>query len=169
MYRWNDVSESSASGARRGPLRAAFRLASLAAALGIVTLMLGAAGAARAQSTMRSPESVQTALGILSQVVADSGKLIAARRYDQLPRESNEFEAAVTVLEQGLGNQSSTLKSKLEPLVGKARVASSAMREAVEAHRDSMLPLAHRQLAQAVSEIIASFPASLRPAAGNGA
>lgn len=149
-------------------MRTARRLALLAAAAGIIAFQLGAPTAARAQSTMRSPESVQTALGILNQVVVESGKLIAARRYEQLPRESNEFEAAITVLEQGLGKQPAALRMKLEPLVGKARVASSAMREAVEVHRDSMLPLAHRQLAAAVSEIIATFPASLRPAAGGG-
>jgi hypothetical protein len=103
---------------------------------------------------------------MLSQVVADSGKLIADHHYDQLPRESSEFEAALTSLEQGLGNHPSPLRTQLEPLVGKARIASSAMREAVEAHRDSMLPLAHRQLADAVSQIIESFPPAMRPGAG---
>lgn len=142
------------------------RLLNLTVCAGLLALALGAAQPAGAQSTMRSPESVKSALGILSRVVVESGKLIAAHRYDQLPRESNEFEAGLTALQQGLGNGPSPLNSKLEPLVGKARVASSAMSEAVEAHRDSMLPLAHRQLADAVSEIIASFPPDLRPAGG---
>jgi len=142
------------------------RWSGLTIAAGIVVLTLGAVPATRAQSTMQSTESLQSALGVLSQVVTDSGKLIADHRYDQLPRESNEFEAALTTLEQRLGNHPSTLRTELEPLVGKARIASSAMREAVEAHRDSMLPLAHRQLADAVNEIIASFPPAMRP--GNG-
>ena len=134
-------------------------------AAGIMALVLGAAPGARAQSASTA-ESIQSALGILSRVVTDSGKLIADRRYDQLPGESNEFEAALTALEQQLGSRPSPLRTKLEPLIGKARIASSAMREAVEAHRDSMLPLAHHQLADAVNEIIASFPPQLRPEAG---
>jgi hypothetical protein len=136
-------------------------------AAGLLALALGAGSPARAQN-LRSPDSVKSALGILARVVADSGKLISAHRYDQLPRESNEFEAGLTALEQGVGNRPSPLRTKLEPLVGKARVASSAMSEAVEAHRDSMLSLAHRQLADAVSEIIAAFPPDVRPAAGGG-
>ena len=143
-------------------------LANSTLAAGLLALALGAVQPSSAQSTLRSPESVKSALGILSRVVSESGKLIAAHRYDQLPRESTEFEAGLTALRQGLGNGPSPLNSKLEPLVGKARVASSAMSEAVEAHRDSMLPLAHRQLAAAVSEIIASFPPDLRPAAAGG-
>lgn len=95
--------------------------------------------------------------------VADSERLIASHDYGQLPRESNEFEAGLIALEQGLGDQPSPLKSKLEPLIAKARVASSAMTEAAEAHRDSMLPLAHRQLSEAVTAIIAAFPPALRP------
>jgi len=150
MNRWNGVSVLFAAG------------------IMAFMLMLCAAPGALAQSASTA-ESVQSALGILSQVVSDSGKLIAAHRYDQLPREANEFEAGLTALEQQLGNRPSILRAQLEPLVGKARVASSAMREAVEAHRDSMVPLAHRQLADAVSEIIATFPPALRPATeGNG-
>lgn len=99
----------------------------------------------------------------MNAAVADSERLIASHDYGQLPRESNEFEAGLIALEQGLGNQPSPLKSKLEPLIAKARVASSAMTEAAEAHRDSMLPLAHRQLAEAVTAIIAAFPPALRP------
>ncbi len=76
------------------------------------------------------------------------------------------MEAGLTALEQGLGGRPSELRSKLEPLIGKARIASSAMSEAVASHRDSMLPLAQRQLADAVNAIIASFPPELRPAGG---
>ncbi|MGH8261246.1 MAG: hypothetical protein ACREUG_16315, partial [Steroidobacteraceae bacterium] len=140
-------------------LRASTLIAACAA-LSAGALLAGPA--AQAQGTLSSPASIRAALGIMSRVVAESGRLIAARRYDQLPRESNEFEAGLIDLEQGLGNQPA-LREKLEPLVGKARIASSAMSEAVGAHRDSMIPLTHEQLADAVSEIIASFPASLRP------
>lgn len=166
MDRWNDVSMSPAARAGHGAIRGAVRFAALVLTAGIIAFMLGAGPAARAQSTMSSTESVRSALEVLSRVVAESGKLIAAHRYDQLPGESNQVEAGLAALDRGLGKGPSPLRSKLEPFVGKARIASSAMSEAVEAHRDSMLPLAHRQLADAVREIIASFPPQLRPATG---
>jgi hypothetical protein len=135
------------------------RAASMLPAIG---LLLGAAVCA--QTAFRAPESIRVGLSVMSQVVESTGRLIAAGRYDQLPAESSEFEAGLTALQQGLGDQPSPLRTKIEPLLARARVAASAMSEAVAAHRDSMLPVAHDQLADAVQSIIALFPESLRPA-----
>ncbi len=118
-----------------------------------------------AQAVFRAPESVRLGLSVMSQVVENTGRLIAAGRYDQLPAESNEFEAGVTALEQGLGNPPTPFKTRIEPLLARARVAASAMSEAVASHRNSMLPVAHDQLADAVQSLIAMFPASLQPPA----
>lgn len=115
------------------------------------------------QSIVRSPEAVRGALAGMNEVVEHSGRLIASHDYSQLPGQANEFEARLIAFEQGIGPQPSELKSKLEPLIGKARVASSAMSEAAQSHRDSLLPLTHRQLAEAVSAIIAAIPPALRP------
>lgn len=125
-----------------------------------------AGSAAWAQSSAPPPDSVKSALDLMSHVVADSGRLIASHRYDELPRESSELEKGLTTLERGLGSPPSALRSKLEPLIAKARVASSAMSEAVESHQESMLPLTQRQLAEAVKAIIDTFPAGLRPETG---
>ena len=115
------------------------------------------------QSIVKSPEGVKSALAAMSEVVEQSGRLIASRDYAQLPREANEFEARLIEFEQGIGSQPSELKSTLEPLIAKARVAASAMSEAAQSHRDSMLPLTHRQLASAVAAMLAATPASMRP------
>ncbi len=136
-------------------------VASLLAAAGLLL-----AAAVCAQSAFRAPESIRVGLSVMSQVVENTGRLIAAGRYDQLPAESNEFEAGMTALEQGLGDQPSPFKTRIDPLLARARVAASAMSEAVASRRDSMLPVAHDQLADAVRSIIALFPESLRPAAG---
>ncbi len=134
------------------------RAASMLPAIG---LLLGAAVCA--QTAFRAPESIRVGLSVMSQVVENTGRLIAAERYDQLPAESREFEAGMTALQQGLGDQPSQLRTQIEPLLARARVAASAMSEAVAAHRDSMLPVTHDQLADAVRSIIALFPESLRP------
>ncbi len=126
------------------------------------------ATAVHAQMAFRAPESVRVGLSVMSQVVDTTGRLIAAKRYEQLPAESNEFQAGVTSLEQGLGDQPTQFKLQIEPLLARARVAASAMSEAVTSHRESMLPVAHDQLADAVQSLIALFPPSLRPQADAG-
>ena len=119
--------------------------------------------AAWGQAIVRSPDVVRSALAAMNEVVQQSGRLIASHDYGQLPRQANEFESRLIEFEQQLGTQPSALRSQLEPLIAKARVASSAMNEASEAHRDSMLPLTHRELAGAVAAMIAAMPASMRP------
>jgi hypothetical protein len=133
------------------------------AGLLLAAVVLGPA--ARAQSTFRAPESVKIGLGILHQVVVDSGRLITAGSYDQLPQQSDRFEAGMAALQQGLGEGASPFRKQIEPLIARARVASSAMSEAAKARRTSMLPVAHKQLADAVSALIALFPPDMRPAA----
>ncbi len=135
----------------------------VATLLAAISLLLAAA--VGAQTAFRTPASIRVGLSVMSQVVENTGQLIASGRYDQLPAESNEFEAGVTALEQGLGDQPSPFKTRIEPLLAKARVAASAMSEAVASHRNSMLPVAHDQLADAVQSLIALFPQSLRPPA----
>lgn len=143
-------------------------LAAGALAIGLLAgSSVSAQGVGREPGFGLAPGSVKDALGLMSRVVSDSGQLIASHHYDELPRESRDLEAGLATLERGLQQQPTGLRSKLQSLVGKARIASSAMTEAVEAHRDSMLPLAHRQLADAVSAIIATVPPDLRPAPGS--
>jgi hypothetical protein len=142
------------------------RLRDTAAFFAVAGLLLGLAvlgSAARAESSLRAPEAVKLGLGILKEVVTDSGRLIAAGRYDDLPGESDRFEAGMADLQQGLGAGTSPFRKQLEPLIARARVASSAMSEAARARRTSMLPIAHEQLAQAVDALIQLFPPDLRP------
>lgn len=142
------------------PMRAATVSALAGLLLGLAALGLEA----RAQSSLRAPESVKIGLGILEEVVIDSGRLIAAEDYDALPRQADRFEAGMAALEQGLGEGASPLRKQIEPLIARARVASSAMSEAARARRTSMLPIAHQQLADAVDALIPLFPPDLRPA-----
>jgi hypothetical protein len=137
------------------PLRAALVVAVAGSAL------LGVSVAA--QGTLTAPQSIRIGLGIMNQVVTDTARLIAEQSFDQLPRESDRFEAGVEALQQGLGDAPSPLRKQIEPLVARARVAASAMIEAARSHRTAMLPVAHEQLASAVSSLVALFPSELRP------
>jgi hypothetical protein len=141
----------------RRPTRAAATVLTAAALLG---------AAAWAQLGLRSPQSVRLGLSVISQVVANTGRLIAAGRYAELPAQANELDAGIASLQRGLGDQPSSFKTKLVPIIAQLRVASGAMREAATHHRESMLPVVHDQLAQAVSDLVALFPQNLRPATG---
>jgi hypothetical protein len=137
-------------------------LISLAGALLVLTALGGPL--ARADSSLGAPESVKMGLGILNDVVVNSGRLIAAGSYDELPKQADRFEAGMAALQQGLGEGASPFRKQIEPLLARARVASSAMSEAARSHRTEMLPIAHRQLADAVRALIALFPPELQPA-----
>jgi hypothetical protein len=121
--------------------------------------------AARAQSAapFRAPESIRSGLAILNQVVIDSGRLIAAGSFEQLPRQSDQFESGATALEQGLGDSHSQFRRDVERVLARARIASGAMSDAATAHRTAMLPAAHQQLADAVRALDALFPPEVRP------
>ncbi len=138
------------------------RAAALVSLAGLLLGVLAPGAPVRAQA-FRAPESVKMGLETLNKVVIDSGRLIEARSYDQLPQQSDRFEAGMAALEQGLGQGASPFRKQIEPLLARARVAASAMSEAVRSHRTAMLPVAHRQLADAVGALIALFPPGMRP------
>jgi len=129
----------------------------------LAAVLLLFAGALPAQTTWKSPESIKTGLRIMNQVVGHTGRLIAAKNYDQLPREGQEFEQGLAVLNEGIANESADFKTKIGPLLAKARVAANAMSEAAQTHNESMLSLTHEQFAAAVKAVTDMFPEEMRP------
>jgi hypothetical protein len=129
----------------------------------ICAALLLAAAPLRAQTTFRSPDAVRTGLRVMNQVVRQTERLIASKTYDQLPHEAREFDAGLDALQEGVGNQPSDFKTKLGPLLAKARVAASAMSEAAQTHQDAALGTTHEQFATAVKAVTEAFPKELRP------
>lgn len=121
------------------------------------------AGPALAQTALKSPQSVKTGLRIMNQVVGHTGRLIASRSYDIVPREGEELEAGAAVLREAIANEPAAFRSKVEPLIEKALEASSAMGAAAKAHDDAKLASTHDQFAAAVKSLIEQFPEDLRP------
>lgn len=139
----------------------------LAASIALAaSLLLGPI--ARAQLAFPAPESIRLGLSVLAQVVASTGRMIAAGRYAQLPAQSNELEAGIESVLRGVGDPPPAFKTQLVPLIAQLRVASGALREAATHHRESMLPVVHDQLAEAVQSLISLFPENLRPPASAG-
>ncbi len=116
-----------------------------------------------AQTALKSPQTVKTGLRILNQVVGHTGRLIAAKSYDQVPREAGEFTDGVAVLREGLAGEPAAFKAKIEPLIEKALKASSAMVDAAKAGNEATLTTTYDQFAAAVKVVIEAFPEDLRP------
>jgi hypothetical protein len=131
----------------------------------LAAALLLAAGPLRAQTIFKSPDSVRAGLRIMNQVVRHTGQLIASKTYDQLPHERREFDEGLDTLQEGIGNQPADFKTKLGPLIAKARVASSAISEAAQTHNDAALGVSHGQFAAAVKALTEAFPEELRPRA----
>jgi hypothetical protein len=135
--------------------------------LGLWLLVLAYAlcdSTARAQSeaAFRAPDSIRSGLAILDQVVIDSGRLIAAGSFDQLPRQSDQFESGASAVEQGLSDSPSQFRRDVERVLARARVASGAMSDAAAAHRTALLPAEHQQLADAVRALDVLLAPALR-------
>jgi hypothetical protein len=115
------------------------------------------------QTTLKSPQTVKTGLRILNQVVGHTGRLIASKNYDQVPREAGEFADGVAVLREGLAGERAAFKSTVEPLIDAALKASNAMGDAAKAGNESALNATHEKFAAAVKSVVEAFPEELRP------
>jgi hypothetical protein len=124
--------------------------------------VLIAAGAS-AQSTLKSPQTVKTGLRILNQVVGHTGRLIASKNFEQVPRAAVEFTDGVAVLREGLAGEPAAFKAKVDPLIDTALKASSAMGEAAKAGNEAALNSMQEKFASAVNAVVEAFPEDLRP------
>jgi hypothetical protein len=125
------------------------------------------AGLAFAQTEMKSPARVQTALATLNRVVAHTQRLITAKNYTRLPHENDEFKEGVTALNSAIANEPADFKDKIEPLLSKAQADSHSVADAAVAHGDAKLDSSHALFADSVKAVLAAFPASVQPSAAD--
>jgi azurin len=114
---------------------------------------------------LKSPQSVRTALRIMSQVVDHAGRLIAAANYALVPREVQEFGEGVEALRDAMAGEPADVRSGIEPLLRAALQTSQALSAAARRGDGSAIAAAHRRFGAAVQAVIAAFPGELRPRA----
>jgi hypothetical protein len=113
---------------------------------------------------LKSPDQVRTGLRIMNQVVGHTGRLIAAKNYDQVPREGGEFTEGAGLLRTAIAGEPADFKAKATPAIDKAAAASAALSEASKSHDDAKVGPAHAAFASAVQALIALFPDAVKPA-----
>ncbi|HEX5418717.1 MAG TPA: hypothetical protein VFY39_01830 [Gammaproteobacteria bacterium] len=137
--------------------------APLAAAAVVLTLMLPAYG----QGQLKSPDDVKTGLRIINQVVGHTGRLIASKNYDTVPREHHEIVEGAEILRDALAKEPEAFRTKADGLLDRVVSASSALAELSKTHDDAKLATAHAALADAVHRVLDLFPKELQPARRN--
>ena len=118
-----------------------------------------AADAATAQ------DSVKKGLRIFNQVVAHTGRLVAAKSYENVGHEHEEVIEGAEILREGLAGGAADLKAKAEPAIVKAVAASTALKDISATKDATKTEAAHAAYAAAVKELIALFPADMHPPA----
>lgn len=118
---------------------------------------------AQAPSTLASPDDVKTGLRILNQVVGHTGRLIASKNYDTVPREHHEIVEGAEILRDALAKDPKEFRDTIDAMLDKVVDASSALAPPSAKHDDAALAAAHTRLADAVHAVLDEFPASLQP------
>jgi hypothetical protein len=133
-----------------------------------VTAMCFAAGVAVAQAPqLSSPEQAQKALSVMSRVVDHTQRLIAAKNFNQLPRENEEFAEGSDALKQSIAKDPAAFKAKIEALLEKAGATSKDLAAASSTSDSSKLSRLHDELAQSVRLVVAAFPNDAKPGPAN--
>ena len=123
--------------------------------------------AAQGQTQLMSPDEFKTGLRILNQVVGHTGRLIASKNYDTVPREHHEIVEGAEILREALAKEPEEFRAKVDALLDDVVAASSALEPPSKMHDDAKLAAAHAALADAVHEVIDLFPENLKPTPHN--
>jgi hypothetical protein len=113
---------------------------------------------------LKAPEKVKTGLRILSQVEADFGRKIAAKTYDRIPHENEEFIEGAGVLRLAITDEPAEFKASVNPALQKALDAAANIASISKTKDDAELASGEKTLAAALASLDALFPEPLRPA-----
>jgi hypothetical protein len=137
--------------------------------ISVISMCLAAGiGSAAAQTPqLSSPAQVQKALGVMNRVVDHTQRLIAAKNFNQLPRENEEFMEGSDALKQSIAGDPAAFKTKIEALLDKADANSKDLAAASNASDPSKLSQIHDELATSVRMVVAAFPNNVKPGPAN--
>jgi sporulation protein YlmC with PRC-barrel domain len=125
-------------------------------------------GLASAQTPQLSaPGQAQKALTAMSRVVDHTQRLIAAKNYNQLPREDEEFMDGSDALKKSIAGDPPAFKTKVEVLLDRADANSKDLAAASSGSDFSKLSRLHEDLANSVRQIVSAFPNDAQPSAAN--
>lgn len=113
---------------------------------------------------LKSPPQVKTALHIFASVYGDMERKFAAKNYDRLPHENEEFQEAAAAMRDAVVGEPSAFKSHVEQFLKKALGDSTNVAVVSKTHDDVQVRAALQALAESMQELNAIFPKDLRAA-----
>jgi hypothetical protein len=119
------------------------------------------------QSKLMKPDDVKTGLRILNQVVGHTGRLIASKNYDTVPREHHEIVEGADILREALAKEPEAFRTKVDGMLDDVVAKSSALEPPSKMHDDQKLMAAHDALADSVHMVLDEFPKDLQPTPRN--
>jgi hypothetical protein len=112
---------------------------------------------------LMSPDEVKTGLRILNQVVGHTGRLIASKNYDTVPREHHEIVEGADILREALAKEPEAFRTEVNVMLDEVIAASNALEPPSKMHDDDKLASAHMMLADKVHEVLDLFPKDVQP------
>jgi len=135
--------------------------------MSIAAMGLAASVSVAAAQTLSSPDQAQKALTVMNRVVDHTQRLIAAKNFNQLPRENEEFVEGSDALKHSIAGDPATFKTLVETLLEKADASSKSLATASSSADASRLSKLHDEFANSVSQVVAAFPNNVKPSPAN--
>lgn len=113
---------------------------------------------------LTAPTLVESSLLRFAHDDADMVRRVDAKAYERLAKEENDFAKDAELLRAAIRNEPETFQRTVEARIQRVLAASHAVTVAGQAPGDARLRQAIDALAEAVRQLNAEFPQSLRPA-----
>ena len=131
-------------------------------ALGALLIVVSASVPAFA-ADLKSPDLVKTSLQIFAGVYDDMNRKLAAKTYDRLPHENQEFQDGAAAMHDAIAGEQPKFKSQVESVLQETLAAATHVADVSRTHDDAQVRTALNALADSMKKLNAFFPENLRP------
>ncbi|MGH8209415.1 MAG: hypothetical protein ACREU6_07425 [Steroidobacteraceae bacterium] len=136
------------------------------ASLVITGLLASFVAATALAADLQSPDMVKMGLHILAGVYGDMDRKLAAKQYDRLPHENQEFQEGSGALRDAVAHEPAPFKSKVEATLEDTLAAAQKVADTSKTHDKIQVSAALASLATSMNTLNALFPVPLRAEPG---
>jgi hypothetical protein len=116
---------------------------------------------------LKSPSLVKTSLQIFAGVYGDMQRKLAAKTYERLPHENEEFQDGAAAMRDAIANEPAAFKTQVESQLKKTLAASQHVADTSATRDDAQVHAALDALATSLKDLNGLFPESLRVEPGS--
>jgi hypothetical protein len=116
---------------------------------------------------LKSPSLVKTSLQIFAGVYGDMQRKLAAKTYERLPHENQEFQDGAAAMRDAIANEPAAFKAQVETQLKKTLAASQHVADTSATRDEAQVHGALDALAGSLKQLNGLFPESLRVEPGS--